>query len=331
MPVIATALTSLLGIEHPILLAPMGSAAGGRLAAAVTHAGGLGLIGSGYANADTIRQELVEAGNARVGVGFITWALEKNPSALDVALAARPAAVMLSFGDPRPFAGRIREAGCKVICQVQTLEQAREAAAAGADIIIAQGRDAGGHSGTTRGTIGLVPAVVDAVAPIPVVAAGGIADGRGLAAALALGAAGVSMGTRFTVCRELLWDRSMQAATIAAGGDQTEQTRVFDVVRGAPWPAIYPGRALRNAFSARWNGSEDALAADRPAQEAAYLATASNDFTTRVVWAGEGVDLVNDAAPAAQIIERIVAQAAAILRETSQMVQPDRSRRIHPT
>src|SRR5580765_1292227 len=107
MPVIATALTSLLGIEHPILLAPMGSAAGGRLAAAVTHAGGLGLIGSGYANADTIRQELVEAGNARVGVGFITWALEKNPSALDVALAARPAAVMLSFGDPRPFAGRI--------------------------------------------------------------------------------------------------------------------------------------------------------------------------------------------------------------------------------
>src|SRR5215475_1763788 len=97
MPIIETTLTRLLGIEHPILLAPMGGAAGGRLAAAVTHAGGLGLIGTGYANADTIRAELAEAGNARVGIGFITWALEHNPAALDVALSVRPAAIMLSF------------------------------------------------------------------------------------------------------------------------------------------------------------------------------------------------------------------------------------------
>ena len=158
MPVIETALTRLLGIEHPILLAPMGSAAGGRLAAAVTNAGGLGMVGSGYASTTAIKKELGEAGNTRVGVGFILWALERNPAALDVALDARPAAVMLSFGDPTPFTGRIKEAGCKIICQVQTLAQAKEAAAAGADVIIAQGRDAGGHSGTTRGTIGLVPA-----------------------------------------------------------------------------------------------------------------------------------------------------------------------------
>src|SRR3954464_951921 len=223
MPVIETALTRLLGIEHPILLAPMGSAAGGKLAAAVTHAGGLGMIGSGYASTKAIRQELAEAGNARVGIGFILWALERNPAALEVALEARPAAIMLSFGDPTPFAGRTKEAGCKIICQVQTLAQAKQAADAGADIIIAQGRDAGGHSGTTRGTMGLVPAVVDAVAPIPVVAAGGIADGRGLAAALALGAAGISMGTRFTASRESLWDPAMKATTLAAGGDQTEQ------------------------------------------------------------------------------------------------------------
>src|SRR5258706_960308 len=97
----------------------------------------------------------------------------------------------------------------------------------------------------------LIPAVVDAVSPAPVVAAGGIADGRGLAAALALGAAGVSMGTRFTASRESLWDQAMQAETLAAGGDQTAQTHVFDIVRGSPWPAIYPGRALRNAFSGR--------------------------------------------------------------------------------
>ncbi|HKO20285.1 MAG TPA: nitronate monooxygenase [Acidobacteriaceae bacterium] len=321
MPAIETALTRLLQIEHPILLAPMGSAAGGRLAAAVTHAGGLGLVGSGYANADTIRRELSEAGNARVGVGFITWALEKSPSALDVALEAKPAAVMLSFGDPAPFTSRIRATGCKIICQVQTVAQAKEAAAAGADVIIAQGRDAGGHAGTTRGIMGLVPAVVDAVAPIPVVAAGGIADGRGLAAALALGAAGVLMGTRFTASRESLWDPAMKAATLAAGGDQTQQTRVFDVVRGAPWPAIYPGRALRNAFSARWDGREEALAADQADQERAYLATAADDFSTRVVWAGEGVDLVDDAPPASEIIERIIVQAVATLTQGARLIR----------
>jgi nitronate monooxygenase len=321
MAVIETALTRLLGIEHPILLAPMGSAAGGRLAAAVTNAGGLGLVGSGYANADAVRKELSEAGNTRVGVGFILWALEKNPAALDVALDARPAAIMLSFGDPSPFTGRIRDAGCKIICQVQTLAQAKEATAAGADVIIAQGRDAGGHSGTTRGTMGLVPAVVDAVAPIPVVAAGGIADGRGLAAALALGAAGVSMGTRFTASRESLWDQAMKAATLAAGGDQTQQTRVFDIVRGAPWPAIYPGRALHNAFSARWNGREDELAADQQAQEKTMLATAADDFSTRVVWAGEGVDLIDDIPAAAEIIERIVAQAAETLARGALLVR----------
>src|SRR3954452_20138702 len=178
-----------------------------------------------------------------------------------------------------------------------------------------------GIPGRREERLGLVPAVVDAVAPIPVVAAGGIADGRGLAAALALGAAGVSMGTRFTASRESLWDRAMKAATLAAGGDQTEQTRVFDVVRGAPWPSIYPGRALRNAFSARWHGQEDALATQQPEQEKLYLAAADNDFTTRAVWAGEGVDLVNDTPGAAEIIERVIAQAAATLTQGALLVR----------
>jgi nitronate monooxygenase len=321
MPIIETALTRLLGIEHPILLAPMGSAAGGKLAAAVTNAGGLGMVGSGYANAATVRKELTEAGNTRVGIGFITWALDKNPAALDVALDARPAAVMLSFSDPSPYADKIKQAKCLMICQVQTLAQAREAAAAGADVIIAQGRDAGGHSGTTRGTMGLVPAVVDAVAPIPVVAAGGIADGRGLAAALALGASGVSMGTRFTACRESLWNNAMKQATLSAGGDDTAQTRVFDIVRGALWPAIYPGRALRNAFSQQWHGREDELASDQAAQEQSYLGTDENDFSTRVVWAGEGVDLVKDIPTAAEIIERTVAEAARTMMQGARLVR----------
>jgi len=321
MATIETALTRLLGIQHPILLAPMGSAAGGKLAAAVSHAGGLGMLGSGYASEAAIRKELVEAGNARVGIGFILWALDKNPQALDVALDAKPTAVMLSFGDPTPYTARIKATGAKIICQVQTLEQARQAAAAGADVIIAQGRDAGGHSGMTRGTIGLVPAVVDAVGSIPVVAAGGIADGRGLAAALSLGAAGVSMGTRFTATRESLWDQAMKEKAVASGGDQTAQTRVFDIVRGAAWPSIYPGRALRNDFFAAWHGREEALETEQKTAETAYLATANDDFAQRVVWAGESVDLVRDIPSAREVIERIVDEAASVLRRGAAAVR----------
>lgn len=321
MAKIETALTRLLGITHPILLAPMGSAAGGKLAAAVTHAGGLGLVGSGYADAATVTRELVAAGNARVGVGFITWALDAKPEALRVALDARPAAIMLSFGDPQPYAAKIRDAGSRIICQVQTMAQAEQAVRLGVDVIIAQGRDAGGHSGTTRGTMGFVPAVVDIAGPIPVVAAGGIADGRGLAAALGLGAAGISMGTRFTATRESLWDEAMKSHVIGAGGDQTEQTRVFDIVRGAPWPAHFPGRALRNDFFRRWHGREEALEAERTIAEKGYLGTGANDFSTRVVWAGEGVDLVKDSPSAAEVIERTVAEAAAVLTRGAALVR----------
>lgn len=314
MALLKTALTELLGIEHPILLAPMGSAAGGRLAAAVTQAGGLGLVGSGYANEASLRRELAEAGNIPVGIGFILWALDQRPEVLDVALAAKPRAAMLSFGDPAPYIGRVHDAGVFVICQVQTLEEARQAARAGADVIIAQGRDAGGHSGTTRGTMGFVPAVVDIAGGIPVVAAGGIADGRGLAAALSLGAAGVLMGTRFAVSRESLWTAAMKQGAVAAGADQTMQTRVFDIVRGAPWPDKYPGRAVRNAFSAAWHGREDALAADRASAEAAYDAVGEDDLSQRVLWSGEGVDLITDVKPAAAIVEQVVNEAVAALR-----------------
>lgn len=326
MAIIETALTRLLGIEHPILLAPMGSAAGGMLAAAVTHAGGLGLIGSGYADSAAIRKELTAAGNARIGIGLVTWALAERPEALDVALAARPALVMLSFGDPAPYVGAVKDAGCKVMCQVQTLAQAEQAARLGADIIIAQGRDAGGHSGTTRGTMGLVPAVVDAVGPIPVVAAGGIADGRGLAAALALGASGVLMGTRFTASAESLWSKAMKERVVVARGDETAQTRVFDIVRGFAWPREYPGRALRNAFFDKWHHREDALQAARPEAEKAYVDSAPDDLSLRAVWAGEGVDMVAEVLPAAAIIERVVAEAVTTLQSGMRLLKRDESR-----
>jgi nitronate monooxygenase len=112
----------------------------------------------------------------------------------------------------------------------------------------------------------------------------------------------------------------MKAVTLAVSGDQTEQTRVFDVVRGAPWPAIYPGRAVRNEFSACWNGREGELAADQKEQEKRYLATEPNDFATRVVWAGEGVDLISDIPSASEIIERVIIQAATVLKERAALI-----------
>ena len=153
MATIETALTRLLGLQHPILLAPMGSAAGGKLAAAVTHAGGLGMLGSGYADEKAIRRELTEAGNARVGIGFILWALDKNPSALDVALDARPAAVSAVVRRSSPYTACIRRRAAGSSARFRRWNRHGRRHRPVPMVIIAQGRDAGGHR-VTRGTIG---------------------------------------------------------------------------------------------------------------------------------------------------------------------------------
>ena len=161
---IRTALTEALGLEYPIVLAPMGSVSGSRLAAAVSNAGGLGLVGGGYGDHAWLRDELsvVKAKTARPwGVGLITWAT--TPETVQLALSYEPHTFMLSFGDPRPYVPAIKEAGCKLVCQVQDLEGAHAARAADADVIVAQGAEAGGH-GATRATLPLVPVLVDTMA-----------------------------------------------------------------------------------------------------------------------------------------------------------------------
>src|SRR5262245_20255904 len=172
-----TKLTKKLGISHPILLAPMGTASGERWQRRSAKRAALGIIGFGYGNQERIDQEFRAAGNARVGCGFITWSLARQPHLLARALDHKPVAVMLSFGDARPVAAAIKDAGAALISQVQTVAQAMEAVDIGTDIIVAQGTEAGGH-GATRSTLALVPAVVDAVRKrndeIVVVAAGGI-------------------------------------------------------------------------------------------------------------------------------------------------------------
>ena len=306
---ITTRLTERLGVRHPILLAPMDLVSDGRLAAAVSTAGGFGIIGGGYGDAAWLTREMDAAGDARIGVGFITWSMARRPDVLDLALERRPAAIMLSFGDVRPHEPAIHRAGALMICQVQTLEQANDAAAAGADVIVAQGTEAGGH-GMSRGTFAFVPAVVDAIPGIPVVAAGGVADGRGLAAALMLGADGVLAGTRFYASQEAAGFQLAKERMVSASGDQTVRSILFDIARNNIWPSPYTGRVLRNEFTEQWRGRETELL-QKLNDEAPRLAAAraSGDFDTAAVIAGEAVDLISDIPTAGEIVTRMVSEA----------------------
>jgi nitronate monooxygenase len=310
---LTTPAARLLGIRHPIVLAPMGNTAGAALATAVTQAGGLGLVGCGYADRGWVERELALADLSQVGVGFITWSLRGREAVFEQALARRPRAVFLSFGDPAPYLPAIRAAGSRLICQVQTVADAVRAAELGADVIVAQGTEAGGH-GATRGTLALVPAVVDAVSPLPVLAAGGIADGRGIAAALVLGAQGAVVGTRFLATPESLMHPNGKARVVSGKGDDTLRTRVFDIVRGKDWPLHFTGRALRNAFTERWHGDEERLARNLTTEKPRYAeASAAGDMNTSVVFAGEGMDLIHEIAPAQAVLSALLAETLAAL------------------
>ncbi len=306
-------LTRLLEIEHPVLLAPMDIVSGGKLAAAVSQAGGLGLLGGGYGDGEWVDREWDRAGNSPIGCGFITWSLAKNPQVLTRALAHKPVAIMLSFGDPRPFAPTIRLAGARLICQVQTVSQAREAIEAGADVIVAQGTEAGGH-GMSEPLFTLLPQVVDACPRAVVVAAGGIADGRGLAAALLLGAEGVMMGTRFYASQEANGHPEAKRRIVEAEAGQTVRSIVFDLSRGMRWPAPYTGRLIRNRHAETWLGREEELEARMNDIGGEYAAARERgDFDVAGVIAGESCALIHDIPPAGELVERIVADAERLL------------------
>src|ERR1035437_4788585 len=315
-----TRLTEMLGIEHPIISAPMAFAAGGKLAAAVTAAGGLGLIGGGYGDVEWLEREFAEARNTRVGCGFITWSLAKRSVLLELVLAHSPAAVMLSFGSPVPFAPRIKGAGAKLICQVQNMEHARAAVDVGADIIVAQGAEAGGH-GLVRAAFTLVPEIAACLAkaaPATVlVAAGGGADGGGVAAALMLGADGALIGSRFWASEEALVHAAFHKAAIGADGDATIRTTVVDMVRKIDWPKPFTARVMKTGFVNEWHGRESELAESALVEREAnrYLtAMQSGDPDNTGVWVGEVAGLIHNVRPAGDLLQKVVDDAEHLLK-----------------
>ncbi|GAA1079282.1 NAD(P)H-dependent flavin oxidoreductase [Tsukamurella spumae] len=319
-----TWLTRTLNIDLPILGAPMGGRAGGELAGQVTAAGGLGMIGAArYATAEWIDEQLrvirAAAGeDAPLAFGLQTWSLADSPELLDSVLAARPKLVSLSFGDPAPFVQRVKDAGAVVISQINSLEDLREVEAAGVDAVVAQGGEAGGHTGRIA-TLPLLQEVLRAT-DLPVLAAGGIGSGAGLAAVLAAGAQGALIGTALLASPETVGPEYAIPALLKARSEDTVYTDVFDKARHQPWPENrWFGRALTNDFTARWHDGDgvDASSGSEEAVSAAYDGAIPE---IGVVYAGQAAGLVDEVRPAREVVASIAADAESRLRAVAEVL-----------
>jgi nitronate monooxygenase len=308
------------GLEVPILNAPMGGAAGGRLAAAVSSAGGLGMIGVGSGGSIELleRESAVprEAG-VRFGIGLLAWAVEREPELLNAAVTAGPDLIAVSFGDPQGWPERVRDAGIATATQVYDVATARRAEELGIDVLIARGSEGGGHGTDGVATLPLLQGVLDSVS-VPVLAAGGIATGRGLAAVLAAGAAGAWLGTAFAACSESILPDQARRRLISAGESDTVYTRSFDVALGYPWPARYGERVLANAFSERWTGREHELEDESLPRDELRRAAGAGDYSVLPVNAGQGVGSVSDVRPVADVLGELSSSAASLVRTWNQ-------------
>nr|WP_036467303.1 nitronate monooxygenase [Mycobacterium genavense] len=303
----------------PIVNAPMGGVAGGRLAAAVSAAGGLGMVGMGsVANRELLAAQLQHV-DGRFGIGLVDWVMRTEESLLEDALAARPALLSVSFGTDWSWVAQAHDAGIPAVTQVYDALGARQAVEAGVDVVVARGAQGGGHADTKLGTLPLLDDVLDAVT-VPVLAGGGIASPRSLAAVLAAGASGAWVGTRLAACPEALTGDASRQALIAARSTDTRVTRAFDVAKGLPWPSRFPARVLANDFVARWTGHEDAL--DAPACDELAAAIDADDRRIAPVDAGQGVGMIRDDASVAEVIDAMCTGAQRLLAGWGVAVRP---------
>jgi nitronate monooxygenase len=294
---------------------------GGRLAGAVSEAGALGSFGGVHPSAgpEWLSSEVAVVRATTRGpfaIGFITDFIPFVEPLFEAALAESPAAVALSFGDPTPWAARCKTADVAVICQVQTVAGAELAVAAGADVLVAQGNEAGGHTGST-GLLSLLASVVARHPEVPVLAAGGIAEGRGLAAALTAGADGVWMGTAFLATPEAVEvDDEHKRLIVESDGSDTVFTRAYDILHGYPWPEGIGERVRRNRFTEEWSGREAELSERRAELADPGLPGAGEsdqDLGSREVIYGPSAGFVDRIRPAAEIVRSVCEEAERIL------------------
>jgi NAD(P)H-dependent flavin oxidoreductase YrpB (nitropropane dioxygenase family) len=315
---IKTPICKLLDIEHPIALGGMGSATNPELVSAVSRAGGLGALGCHYQTPDQIRERTAairQQTNKPFGLNFLLFDMREDGFA--AALDLRPA--VMQFAWPKPeqdlkvYFRRAHDVGCKITHMAGTVPEAVRAAEAGADIIIAQGTEGGGHVGWMA-SMPLVPMIVDAVAPIPVLAAGGFADGRGLVAALALGAQGILLGTRFLATDESPLHPNFKQAIVDSDGHDTQLSEIPDLAAGLVWPGAMT-RSRRNDFIERWAGREWLLRQNRAEAHAKLQAARkSGDVAEGPLSMGQDAGLIHDIVPAAEIVARIAREAEEILQ-----------------
>jgi NAD(P)H-dependent flavin oxidoreductase YrpB (nitropropane dioxygenase family) len=318
LAVITTPFTELLGIDHPVVCAGMGAGVtNGELAGQVSEAGGLGLIGASFVPKDWELEQNVrrarELTSKPIGINLLLHGTEER---LDEVLNLEPD--VFSTAWPRDdqdlvaIFARAHDRGCRVMHMVPRVEDAERAVEAGADVIVAQGNEGGGHVGEI-GTVVVVRQVAKAVAPTPVVAAGGFADGAGLAAALALGAHGVLLGTRFLATDEASVEPVYKQAIVASGGDDTLVTTLSDSLSGRDWPGAWV-RIRRTPFVERWLGREPELRRRRAAAYEELQALEKSNADDGVMWLGQSAGLIDSIAPAADVVREIVADAEEILR-----------------
>lgn len=315
---IRTRFTELLGLDYPVMSAPMSNHSGGRLAAAVSLVGGLGTFGgSNSFGADWFREQIAyirAQTELPFGVGFITQLIEGAPENLEIALEERVPVMIFSFADPRPWIGRARDAGAVVICQVQTPEAAQIALDSGADVLLAQGNEAGGHTGEMN----LLPLLVELVErhpDTPVLAAGGVTSGRALAGVLATGAEGASLGTALLATPEAVEvPPTFKEQILRSSGQDTAYTRLYDLLGDDPWPEGIAGRVYRNLLVRQWHGRDDEVLACREelASDAAS-ARARGDPELASVYMGQGVGQVKAVRPAGEVMRDICQNAEQIL------------------
>jgi len=314
---IHTGICDLLGITHPVVLGGMGSATTAPLVAAVSNAGGFGTLGTSAFNAATLASEIAaihERTEKPFGVNHLLFQIQEEMFAMT--LRAKPAVAAFAWArkdqNLRDYFQRARDAGCKVMHMAGEVAEALRAAEAGADVIVAQGTEAGGHVGWMA-SLPLVPMMVKAVAPLPVLAAGGIADGRGLAAALALGAEGVLLGTRFMATPEAPIHDNFKQAIVKSDGHDTVLTEIPDLVSQRVWPGAM-SRAQRNHFVERWAGREWAIRQNAAAigKELA-AARAAGDIDNASLSFGQDAGLIDSIKTVHDVVRDIVAEAEQII------------------